>query len=34
VGFPLILLGSVLAARKRTARDSAQVTPVAEPAPS
>ncbi|HZE51306.1 MAG TPA: DMT family transporter [Jatrophihabitantaceae bacterium] len=34
VGFPLILLGSVLAARKRTARGSAQVTPVAEPAPS
>jgi len=34
VGFPLILLGSVLAARKRTARQSAAAAPVAEPAPS
>ena len=34
VGFPLILLGSVLAARRRTAREPAQVAPIAEPAPS
>ncbi|HEY7045995.1 MAG TPA: DMT family transporter [Jatrophihabitantaceae bacterium] len=34
VGFPLILIGSVLAARKRTVRETAAPTPIAEPAPS
>ncbi len=34
LGFPLILAGSVLAARKRTVRDPAAPTRVAEPAPS
>jgi len=34
VGFPLILVGSVLAARKRTVREPATPTPIAEPAPS
>lgn len=34
VGFPLILAGSVLAARRRTAREPVSATSVAEPAPS